>query len=418
MTGTVFDRDEDGAAPTHPNPLAAWARRCCAAPADAEPARAGSRRRRLWELDSHAHCPVVGLCLPVSALRRLMQRHASGFAEDDYELHCQGVNAARQRSALSEAMQRDLDQRHALPLAAAARLKDEPALLTWWQAERHGPQMAGALWALLTHARCGSELEATALGHVHMQQHEIGQLARAQAERQRQLHAEQLRLTREHAALAARWDEALRLHTRERERLQDEALRLRGVVLAREALATQLQAQLVELREAQPDLPARQALSRQVQEQAERLRDLQRALDRAQQDNERLRAEAAVGVPAEAAASQALGPAPAPVTLRDRAVLCVGGRTGAVPLYRQVVEAAGARFLHHDGGDEDNAQRLESTLAAADLVICQAGCVSHGAYWRVKDHCKRTGKRCVFVEQPSASSLQRALDTIGQAEAS
>jgi hypothetical protein len=57
------------------------------------------------------------------------------------------------------------------------------------------------------------------------------------------------------------------------------------------------------------------------------------------------------------------------------------------------------------------------TLAAADLVICQTGCISHDAYWRVKDHCKRTGKRCVFVENPSRSGLQRALLSLAPAPA-
>ena len=46
--------------------------------------------------------------------------------------------------------------------------------------------------------------------------------------------------------------------------------------------------------------------------------------------------------------------------------------------------------------------RLEASLVAADLVICQTGCLSHGAYWRVQDHCRRTGKACVLVEQPDA----------------
>jgi len=50
--------------------------------------------------------------------------------------------------------------------------------------------------------------------------------------------------------------------------------------------------------------------------------------------------------------------------------------------------------------------------AAADLVICQTGCISHNAYWRVKDFCKRTGKQCVFVENPSTSSLTRTLQQI------
>ncbi|MDP1532259.1 MAG: DUF2325 domain-containing protein, partial [Rubrivivax sp.] len=125
--------------------------------------------------------------------------------------------------------------------------------------------------------------------------------------------------------------------------------------------------------------------------------------------------EPVAGEPATADAS-AEAAAPAPPQLGNRAVLCVGGRTASVPTYRRLVEGSGARFLHHDGGAEHNVGQLEMTLAAADLVICQAGCVSHNAYWRVKDHCKRTGKRCVFVENPSATGLRRALSVIGEAD--
>ena len=104
--------------------------------------------------------------------------------------------------------------------------------------------------------------------------------------------------------------------------------------------------------------------------------------------------------------------------LQDKAVLCVGGRPASVPIYRQEIEVRGARFLHHDGGEEESAARLEAHLEAADLVICQTGCISHGAYWRVKSHCKRTGKRCVFVDRPSAAGLLRSLesDTLGQTD--
>lgn len=44
-------------------------------------------------------------------------------------------------------------------------------------------------------------------------------------------------------------------------------------------------------------------------------------------------------------------------------------------------------------------------LAAADLVICQTGCLSHGDYWRVQDHCRRTGKTCVLVEQAAGARI-------------
>ena len=99
----------------------------------------------------------------------------------------------------------------------------------------------------------------------------------------------------------------------------------------------------------------------------------------------------------------------APASLEQRVVLCVGGRGGSVPQYRQAVEGCGAQFLHHDGGSEHKPAQLEPQLAAADLVICQTGCISPDAYWRVKDHCKRHGKLCVFGDTPSRTAFERAL---------
>lgn len=50
---------------------------------------------------------------------------------------------------------------------------------------------------------------------------------------------------------------------------------------------------------------------------------------------------------------------------------------------------------------------LKASLQAADLVICQTGCMSHGDYWRVQDHCKRTGKLCMLVDQPDGLQIVR-----------
>ena len=114
-------------------------------------------------------------------------------------------------------------------------------------------------------------------------------------------------------------------------------------------------------------------------------------------------------VAAPASEPQPAPPVAQPVRLVNRSILCVGGRSGNVPVYRSMIEQVGAQFAHHDGGLEDSSGLLDASLAAADLVICQTGCISHGAYWRVKDHCKRTGTQCVFVDNPSASSLARTL---------
>ena len=53
---------------------------------------------------------------------------------------------------------------------------------------------------------------------------------------------------------------------------------------------------------------------------------------------------------------------------------------------------------------------LESSLAEANLVLCQVGCLSHGAYWRdAHDQCRRSGQTCVMVQ--SAGALQAAAVT-------
>ena len=45
------------------------------------------------------------------------------------------------------------------------------------------------------------------------------------------------------------------------------------------------------------------------------------------------------------------------------------------------------------------AEDLQAHADAADRVICQTGCISHGHYWRDQDQCRRTGKGCVLAEE-------------------
>lgn len=57
--------------------------------------------------------------------------------------------------------------------------------------------------------------------------------------------------------------------------------------------------------------------------------------------------------------------------------------------------------------DVEDPPDLEERLVEADLVICQTGCLSHQAYWRVQDHCRRHNKPCVLVAQPDALRIIR-----------
>lgn len=394
----------------------------------------GSRRRRIWELGAHAHCPVIGVCLPISQVRKLVDKVLGGQTQaSDYELHC-GVNSeCRQRSAVAEAVNKALDQRFDTELRLTRPLKSTEALAQWWQQRSAGgQQLAGALWATLTHPRCDAVLEERVLQDVHMRQHQAGAQDRADLARLEALAHENRVLGRELAAAQQRATRQAEEFSRRTEQQQAERMRLRAELMRRDTLLAALQEDLRQLHADVPELPARQALSQQVARQIERMQDLERSLLHARHEAQRERHRAdsldaelqrgrstalrtGAAQPVEAGCEPLApplppaGPEPLGPDLADRSVLCVGGRQGSVPVYRQLIEQAGAHFLHHDGGEEDNPARLDHTLAAADLVICQTGCISHEAYWRVKDHCKRTGKPCVFVDKPSRSSLQRAL---------
>lgn len=166
-------------------------------------------------------------------------------------------------------------------------------------------------------------------------------------------------LLREHQALLhayrdvqARCGEQLLAQANRIARLEAQAMRLRAESIRRASALAWEQEDRAERERAIPGLPKRVALARQVTLLQARIHQLMRAPDAA-----------------------CARPAPPP-------------RPGA-------------------SSAADAPDNLEASLAAADLVICQSGCISHGAYWRVHDHCRRTGKACVLVERPDALRVVR-----------
>jgi hypothetical protein len=375
-------------------------------------ANSGSGRRKLWDLSSAAACPVTGVCLHFHDVQKMA--HKAGLAVDgccDYDVHGVVLQACRSRTAFAEGLQRELDRCFARQIQQAQRLKTTDALAQWWNEAAQGSHWADEFWAVLTHPRCSPDLEHSVLGQVHMLQHQAGLTARSDISQLKRLHADNQRLTQELAAA--------------RQRLQSQPTEQAAALAALQAQCAALRSSVIRT-EAERDLARAQtavlcspeaggvSCHRPVQGHP-RLTDhnenlLTRALRRKAAANDSRPGKANRGQLANDLGKSAQPAAVTPVVdLTNRAVLCVGGRTQGIPIYRKVIENRGARFVHHDGGEEDNAGRLVNQLSAADLVICQVGCISHDAYWRVKEHCKRSGKPCLFVEMPSRSALERAL---------
>ncbi|HYD60851.1 MAG TPA: DUF2325 domain-containing protein [Noviherbaspirillum sp.] len=387
----------------------------------------GSRRYRLWDLPSQTHCPLIGVCLPMPVLRRLVSKALGNTpVADDYEFHVAAVAECGRRMPIAEALQRELDRRYAPALRRFAQAKTTESLAVFWnEALQQGDGVAEALWATLSHPRCDEDLREKVCRDIHMFQHQMGACNRADLQRLEQLKEENAALRRELAEQKERHAQAALGRATEMNRMNADLMRARGQLVARDSELASLQEQLASLHAAVPGLQARLELLRHMETLQQRTRDLERERtawqQRAEQEMTRLRKleEQVATLRTREEQRKAGGDARQAgelADLRDKAVLCVGGRTASVPVYRQLIECTGGRFLHHDGGEEDNPAQLEASLAAADLVICQTGCISHDAYWRVKDHCKRSGKRCVFVDKPSASSLERSLRGLEQGD--
>lgn len=364
-----------------------------------------SRRRRIWELGQACHCPLIGVGLPLGVLRKLVGKVASvRVPADDYEVHVGAVSECGARNRLSQALQKELERRYALVVARFRAARTGEQLDRLWRAAMADGDVAGPFWAGLTHPRCDSALEQRMCRDLHMVQHQAGACVRADMHKFHALVAENARLEHELGKLRQRNHVLLQENASEQVRHDALRTRTRADGIGKDSVIASLRAELDQLRVSIPGLASRCRLIERLEQMDGRERALKARIAELEAGK--------AGTPAPARAAPAAEPARRarmPIRLLDQSVLCVGGRSGNVATYRALIERVGAQFAHHDGGLEDSAGLLGSSLAAADLVICQTGCISHSAYWRVKDYCKRTGKRCVFIDNPSVSSLARGL---------
>lgn len=393
------------------------------------PARPGPsaarRRKKVWELPARWHCPLVGTCVPAPELRRLARRAGLDTADmPDYALHATVVSACGERGEVAERIQRFLDERHAAAVSRLSKAKGEDAVLASWREALAVGDVAGTMWAAWSHADLSAEGGNTIYGDIHMLSHQMGAGARADLRQLAALKQDTARLRDEAAALRLGLAEAQRRHGREvaaLERRLAEAEQ-RAALLARYELevaeAQRANAAVAAANDRAEALACRtEALEERNAAQVLRAAALEAELadGRAELVAAGAALESALGLCAGVSGPSGCGrTCPAEARLAGQCVLCIGGRTGLVDGYRRLVEAAGGRFLHHDGGQEESLHRIDAAVAGADAVVCQAGCVSHAAYWRLKDACKNLGKPCVFLRSPGVTSFARGLDLLTQ----
>lgn len=394
--------------------------------------QAAPRRRKLWELEEKHHCPVIGSCLGLDELKKIARKGGfKGAHIDPYRLHVEAVSLSCSRNDSSEAMHKLLERKYALTVARFDRARTDADVLALWRQYQERGEVAGAMWAVLTHKAASHETRQTVYGDVHMLSHQIGAGQAADLRRLAWLERQRGELGTENGRL----QETLHRQTEQINALQ---LALAGEQ-AQNAHLEPLLARVRELESGQAmvalgrQLLLAQARAGRVREAETRIQALEERMGVLRADKVRLgreRDEITLERDAleqlwardelnDAAPEDACGGdcGRCPGSLRGRCVLCVGGRTPLLPQYRALAERLGVRLIHHDGGREEALARLPDLLNASDAVICPTDCVGHLAYYQLKKHCKQNGKPCVLTRNSGVAGFAAALTRLAEGRA-
>ena len=316
-----------------------------------------------------------------------------------------------------------LRKKFARTLRAFRKYRDEDALRQGWDHALEAEEaLGGSYFALLTHPALEKTLAQEAMGHVHMLSHVAASAlrrVRSELDRARSCIAEQ--------------EVALERVRRARMRQTERLLRLRKRVAAQHFAA---RSTAPALSEAAPSRPSALAMPgsavagpaaelgeiRDRLEKSEHERRAWRRLYRhARQRIEALESEdsraptvsvdgaSLLPMPESRDASPEAAPGLPPCDLAGRVVAYVGGRGRVVPRMRALTERCNGRFIHHDGGLQERAGRIDESLAGSDIVIVPLDCVSHDASRRLKRRCRQQGKAILWLRTASLSAFENAL---------
>ncbi|MGP0088406.1 MAG: DUF2325 domain-containing protein [Xanthobacteraceae bacterium] len=379
-----------------------------------------ARRSKIWELADTLHCSIIGTCLSNAELRHVLVRLDVTGAEtaDDHELHVIGVTLAGRREAGAKLLQRALDKRHASPIKQYARAKDEEALLRLWNESVQSGDIPGAYWALLSHPVATEAVVKKVFRDVHMLSHLVGAANRADIRRLRQLEEENValneKLNRQQQQLrdgfTSRDETIRRLNEALIRRVDDGVQRFEA-----DRETETLRSVVAEVnRKLGQETARRERLEQRLNAMSATLKKTETALQMAEADRDAFRRDIEL---IENHVIRLLEPGTndeGTLDLCGRTILYVGGRTHQIPQLRALVERAGGRFLHHDGGIEQGSSLLPGLIGRADVLCFPIDCISHDAVATIKRLCRQLEKPYQPLRTASLAALMSSLTMIFQ----
>ncbi len=102
--------------------------------------------------------------------------------------------------------------------------------------------------------------------------------------------------------------------------------------------------------------------------------------------------------------------------LKNRSVLCIGGRIKLYSQYERIIAKHGGFFLAFHGGAGDSLDRLPLLLEMTDMIICPVDCVNHEAFLMVKRFFRYTQKPCVLLDRSEVRTFSAGIQALAKAD--
>ena len=372
-------------------------------------------QKKIWEIHTLFHCPIVGVCLTMSDQRQILRK--SGFKTkhmQEHDIHVTLIEHARKETTVAKRLEKVLNRQYRQEIAQWEGLTAEiwPSLFD----AHFNAQTAGALlWFTAAYVELSQEQIYSIYGKMHMllysqfqaQQSLLRRCDRLETKHddvnkkchdmRRQLRGEQkLRQTLE--SQQTRKEKQIQTLLTENEMLKQrpefEELQVQNNLLEErlQRIEGKLQTRTVAVNELKEE---RNQLKQQIHEQQSLLQGMEHELKKIFDQFRCAESQAALHCPNYA--------------LCERRILIVGGMTKLRAFYETLVTQMGGEFEYHDGYKYDGDEALSHLVDRSDVVLCPVDVNSHSACLNVKKFCKKMNKPYYMLHSSSISTIHNTL---------
>ena len=144
--------------------------------AAADRARPGKKRLKTWQIPAGWLCSIIGTCLTPADVDRIGRRCGMSLPDgaQAYDVHGFMVGRASEEGRVAREISKALDEKHAAILRKVGAEQDQARLAALWNDLCGRGMVAGAYWAIMSHAHVVEALKVHAFGEVHMLSHFMG----------------------------------------------------------------------------------------------------------------------------------------------------------------------------------------------------------------------------------------------------